>query len=216
MPKPKLVLGNKRYSSWSLRGYLALKFAGIDFDEVMVPLFVGDFHKAIKDNAPDAPSKVPSLVDGEHTIWDTNSIMEFAAENTQKDALWPDDKYSRAHARSICAEMHSGFTALRGHMPMDLGLTKDAAELPEDVSTDINRIVEIWSDCRKRYAQNGPYLFGKLSMADAAYAPVVARFLGNSVALDDVCEAYMKAIWELPAFAEWRKAASAEEWIITQ
>ncbi|MEH6404750.1 MAG: glutathione S-transferase [Sneathiella sp.] len=214
MSKAKLVIGNKRYSSWSLRGYLALKFAGIDFDEVVVPLFVGDFHKTIKNNAPDAPAKVPSLVDGGHTIWDTNSIMEFGAENTQKGALWPEDKYSRAHARSICAEMHSGFMALRGYMPMDLGQVKEATDLPEDVSADINRIVEIWSDCRKKYAEQGPYLFGKLSMADAAYAPVVARFMGNSIALDDVGKAYMQAIWDLPAFEEWRRDAATESWII--
>jgi len=214
MSNPKLVLGNKRYSSWSLRGYLALKFTGIDFDEVMIPLFVGDFHKIMKDNAPEAPTKVPSLVDGEHTIWDTNSIMEFAAEESHNGALWPEDKYERAHARSICAEMHSGFVALRGHLPMDLGQVKEASDLPEDVSTDIDRIIEIWSDCRKKYAEQGPYLFGKLSMADAAYAPVVARFKGNSIVLDDICAAYVQAIWDLPAFEEWRAGAASEPWII--
>lgn len=216
MSKPTLVLGNKRYSSWSLRGYLALKFAGIDCDEVVIPLFVGDFHEKMKENAPAAPTKVPSLVDGEHTIWDTNSIMEFAAENSLNGPLWPENKYQRAHARSVCAEMHSGFTALRGYMPMDLGQDNEASKLPNDVALDIARIVEIWSDCREKYADHGPYLFGELSMADAAYAPVVARFRGNSVAVNEVCERYMQSVWELPAFAEWRKAASTEEWIITQ
>ncbi len=216
MSKPLLVLGNKRYSSWSLRGFLALKFADIDFDQTVIPLFQGDTHARIKALAPSAPAKVPMLVIDGHAIWDTSSLMEFAAEYSDRSDLWPADIFERAHARSVCAEMHSGFFALREFIPMNLSRKEPYEKLPDDVQADVDRILEIWADCRSKYGKSGPYLFGKLSFADAAFAPVVVRLLGRSIPVDDVCNEYMKRVWELPAFIEWREDADKEEWIIDQ
>ncbi|MBL4907054.1 MAG: glutathione S-transferase [Sneathiella sp.] len=216
MSKPLLVLGNKRYSSWSLRGYLALKFAGLDFEQTVIPLFQEDTHARMKALGPNAPARVPMLIQGDHVVWDTTSLMEFAAENSKLGDLWPTDMFERAHARSICAEMHSGFVALREHIPMNLSRKDPYEDQPEDVRTDIDRILEVWTDCRKKYKESGPYLFGKLSMADAAFAPVVARFKSRSIPVDDISKAYMESIWALPAFAEWREDASNEKWIIDQ
>ncbi len=211
-----LVLGNKRYSSWSLRGYLALKFAGIDFKEEVIPLFTEDTHERIQSFAPDAPPRVPLLVKGNLVVWDTLSIMEYAAENSNAGSLWPEDSAARAHARSVVAEMHAGFVALRSHIPMNLSKEDAYQPLPEDVQADIDRIFSIWENCRQQYASGGPYLFGRLSMADAAFAPVVSRLKSRSVPLPEICQEYCNAVWDLPAFAEWREAAAQEAWIIDQ
>lgn len=216
MSKPLLVLGNKRYSSWSLRGFLALKFADIDFDQTVIPLFQGDTHARIKALAPSAPAKVPMLVFEGHAIWDTSSLMEFAAEFSDRNDLWPADIFERAHARSVCAEMHSGFFALREFIPMNLSRNDHFEKLPDDVQLDIDRILEIWADCRSKYGNSGPYLFGKLTFADAVFAPVVVRLRSRSVPVDHICKEYMQRIWEHPAFVDWRADASTEEWVIEQ
>lgn len=216
MSKPMLILGNKRYSSWSLRGYLALRFARLDFDETVIPLFMDDTHDQMKALAPDAPSKVPMLVEAGHAIWDTMSLMEYAAEISVNGPLWPEDKYARAHARSITAEMHAGFFALREHIPMNLSVVKEFEAQPDSVQADIDRILEIWTQCRKAYGTEGPYLFGKLSVADAAFAPVVVRLKSRSIPVDELCQKYMDAIWALPDFIKWREDAAQEEWIIEQ
>ncbi len=211
-----LVLGNKRYSSWSLRGYLALKFAEIPFREEVIPLFREDTHDRIRAFASGAPPRVPLLVTDGNPVWDTLSIMEYAAENTAGESLWPEEKYARAHARSVTAEMHSGFMALREYIPMNLSRSDPYSALPDAVRADIDRILRIWEDCRIAYRKEGPYLFGKLSLADAAYAPVVARFRGRSIPVNPVCQMYMDEVWELPAFAEWRQEADKESWVIDQ
>ncbi|MEP3247464.1 MAG: glutathione S-transferase [Sneathiella sp.] len=211
-----LVLGNKRYSSWSLRGYLALKFAGIDFKEEVIPLFEEGTHAKIQSFASDAPPRVPLLLKDNLVVWDTLSIMEYAAENSNTGSLWPEDSAARAYARSVVAEMHAGFVALRSHIPMNLSRDDAYQPLLEDVQADIDRIFFIWENCRRQYASGGPYLFGRLSMADAAFAPVVSRLKSRSVPVTEICEEYCKAVWDLPAFAEWREAAAREPWIIDQ
>ena len=216
MTVPHLLLGNKRYSSWSLRGYLALKFAKIDFDETVIPLFTPEMADQMAKFAPNAPRRVPMLVIEGHTIWDTMSLMEFAAENSNNGSLWPEEKYARAHARSVAAEMHAGFFALRGHIPMNLSRNDPAAKQPDDVQVDIDRILEIWTDCRTKYSDGGPYIFGKLSMADAAYAPVVARLKSRSVNLPNVCADYAESVWNLKDFKQWRMDAEKETWTIEQ
>lgn len=216
MSKPMLILGNKRYSSWSLRGYLALKFAGLDFDEAVIPLFQDDTHARMKTLAPDAPNKVPMLIEEGHIIWDTMSLMEYAAEISSNGPIWPEDKYARAHARSISAEMHSGFFALREHIPMNLSAIKAFEIQPEAVQADIDRILEIWMQCREAYGTDGPYLFGKLSLADAAFAPIVVRLKSRSIPVNDLCQNYMDTIWALPEFAIWRDDAALEKWVIDQ
>ncbi|MEH6545071.1 MAG: glutathione S-transferase family protein [Sneathiella sp.] len=214
MSEIKLVIGNKRYSSWSLRGWLALKTSGIKFEEVLVPLYRETSHAELKIANPLAPPKVPSLKIGDKAIWDTLAICEFAAEQATEVALWPTDTFVRAHARSVVAEMHSSFMALRDYIPMDLSKKISYGQLPGDVESDILRIFEIWRECRSRYAGAGPFLFGELSLADIFFAPVAVRLYSHSVPLDEVCQSYFDTLWALPEFQDWRVAAEQEEWVI--
>jgi len=216
MKRPVLLLGNKRYSSWSLRGYLALKLSGLEFDETVIPLFLADTHAKIKELAPKAPARVPLLLQDGNAIWDTMALMEYAAEISSNGPLWPEDTFARGHARSISAEMHSGFEALRGHVPMNLSRADSGLDLPDAVVADISRITEIWTECRTKYAQKGPFLFGAVSMADVAYAPVVARLKSIGYPVDALCHDYMDAVWNLPNFVTWREDAEKEVWIIDQ
>jgi glutathione S-transferase len=209
-----LVIGNKRYSSWSLRGWLALRMSGLRFEENLVPLYRKESHAELKNANPLAPPKVPSIKIGKQAIWDTLAICEFAAEQRPDAGLWPTDTYVRAHARSVVAEMHSSFVALRDFIPMDLSKRVPYGRLPEEVEVDIARICEIWRQCRNRYATEGPYLFGTFSLADIFFAPVAVRLYSHSVPLDEICQTYFDALWALPEFQEWRVAASQEKWVI--
>lgn len=209
-----LIIGNKRYSSWSLRGWLAVKLSNIEFEEIIQPLYQQNSSKKLKSLNPVAPAKVPSmLVDGQ-AIWDTLAICEYLAELVPEAGLWPEDRMRRAHARSVVSEMHSGFLALRDHIPMNLSQRVEYFELPEEVEADIQRIIEIWQDCREKYSVDGPYLFGKLSLADVFFAPVMVRLLSISYPLDAVCQTYLEAVWALPDFKSWRADAEKEEWTI--
>lgn len=214
MSTPVLIIGNKRYSSWSLRGWLAVKMSGIAFEEVVQPLYRSNSHAHLKQLNPEAPAKVPSMITEGQAIWDTLAICEYLAEIAPDAGLWPEDIMTRAHARSVVSEMHSSFTALRTHVPMDLSKRVAYDRLPKDVETDIARIRDIWRDCRGKYESDGPYLFGKLSLADIFFAPVTVRFFSHAIPLDDVCQAYFDAVWALPEFAAWRAAAAEEEWVI--
>ena len=213
MSKNHLIIGNKRYSSWSLRGWLALKFADLEFSETVVPLRLPDTHANIT-RFGDYPAKVPTLIHGDFAIWDSMAIMEYAAEAAPEKQLWPQDPLARARARSISAEMHAGFFDLRNELPMDLGLENAKPPQNEGAKSDIQRILKIWSDCREEFGKDGPFLFGRISMADAAFAPVVSRLRSYSVEVDAVSLAYMDAVWDLPAFAEWRADADKENWVI--
>ncbi|MCC3304366.1 glutathione S-transferase family protein [Sneathiella sp. HT1-7] len=215
MAENVLVIGNKRYSSWSLRGWLAAKLSGMEFEEVLVPLYRPGCHEKLKEVNPAAPPKVPSLKIGDAAVWDTLAICEFLAEQYPDAHLWPEDTFIRAHARSVVAEMHSSFQALREHVPMDLSKKLPYGALPEDVEADIARICEIWRECRTKYSGRGPYLFGEISIADVFFAPVLVRLYSHSVPLDDVCQEYFGTLWALPEFVEWRVAAEKEEWTIT-
>lgn len=210
-----LVIGNKRYSSWSLRGWLAARLSGLDFTEVLVPLYRADTPERLKEVNPKAPPKVPSLLIGDNAIWDTLAICEYLAERFPEAKLWPEDTFTRAHARSVVAEMHSSFAALRDHIPMDLSKHLAYEAQPTDVAADIARICEIWRQCRADYSAAGPYLFGQISLADVFFAPVLVRFHSRSIPLDDVCQAYFDTLWALPEFVDWRSAAEKEEWVIT-
>ena len=209
-----LVIGNKRYSSWSLRGWLAAKLSGLDFKEVLVPLYRSDSHAKLKEVNPTAPPKVPSLKVGENAIWDTLAICEYLAEQFPGAHLWPEDTFMRAQARSIVAEMHSSFMALREHVPMDLSKRQPYAPLPDDVEADIARICGIWRDCRAQYSKHGSFLFGPISLADVFFAPVLVRLYSRSVPLDSICREYFDTLWAQPDFIEWRAAAEKEEWSI--
>lgn len=209
----KLVIGNKNYSSWSMRPWLALRASNIPFEEIFIPLYTG---QADKDRllSFSRSGKVPALIDGNLTIWDSLSIIEYLAERFPEAKLWPQDRAARAHARSISAEMHSGFLPLRNECGMNLHRPVGGIALSEDARANIARVEEIWSDCRERYGKQGPFLFGAFSGADAMYAPVVHRFRTYAVKVGPPVRAYMQTMMALPAFKEWTEAGLAETIII--
>ena len=207
---PTLVVANKCYSSWSLRPWLLLKHLGIAFDEILIPLGQPDTSARIREHSP--AGRVPILKDGDVTVWDSLAIMEYAAERWPDAGVWPGERAARALARSISAEMHSGFQALRNGCPMNLGKRFGPKHRGEGVSRDIARIDALWQDARVRFGQRGPFLFGAFSAADAMYAPVVTRLDTYSAEVSPASRAYMEAVLGLPAFGEWRAAALAEPW----
>jgi glutathione S-transferase len=208
-----LVIGNKNYSSWSMRPWLALKACNIAFDEVVIPLYTGAADKQ-RILGFSQSGKVPALVDGDVTVWDSLAIIEYAAERFPEARLWPEDRASRAHARSISAEMHSGFMALRNECGMNLHRPVKAKVLSDDAKANIKRIQEIWAECRERYGKTGPYLFGEFTGADAMYAPVVHRFLSYAIDVTPAARSYMDAMRALPAFQQWTKEGLAETLVI--
>jgi glutathione S-transferase len=209
---PTLVIANKNYSSWSLRPWLAMRQAGIAFDEVLIPLDEPDTKARILDHSP--AGKVPILKDGAVTVWESLAILEYLAEAYPEARLWPEDRAASAHARAISAEMHAGFGALRAACPMNLRKRFAYRDRGAEVARDVERVLELWRDCRRRFGGAGPFLFGAFTAADAMYAPVVARFHTYSVPVDPAVQAYMGAIMGLPAFGEWRRAALAEPWTL--
>ncbi|WP_349357323.1 glutathione S-transferase [Stappia sp.] len=211
-----LVIGNKTYSSWSLRAWLAMEAAGAAYDERLVPLDTPEFAQDIRAITPAA--RVPVLIDGEITVWDSLAIVEYLAERFPDAGLWPRDRRARAQARAICAEFHSGFANLRSHFPMNLRRTPSPHPRAEEVlragSDDIARVCEIWRTCRASFGQGGPFLFGGFGAADAFFAPVVTRFLTYLLPMGEVERAYADAIMAHPAMQRWRAAAADEPWII--
>ena len=210
-----LVIGNKNYSSWSMRPWMALKGAGIAFEEVVIPLYTGPADKA-RILAVTPSGKVPALIDGDITVWDSLAIIEYLAEKFDKANLWPADLAARAHCRSVCAEMHSSFQALRNECGMNLHRPVAAKPLSDAAHADIARIQEIWTDCRAKYGHLGPYLFGTFGAADAMYAPVVHRFKTYAIALSNVTASYIAVMEADPAFAAWTRAGLAETLLIPQ
>jgi len=200
MAAPLLVVGNKNYSSWSLRPWLLMKVLGIPFQELRIPLYGEGSKQRILAHSP--AGKVPCLADGELHVWDSLAIMEYLAE--RHPGVWPADAALRARARSISAEMHSGFPNLRNHMSMNIRRHYPGKGRTPEVLAEIRRIVEIWSECRK------PFLFGAFCAADAMYAPVVLRFRTYEVELPPVCRAYADAVLALPALQEWIRDAERE------
>ena len=211
MNELSLVIGNKNYSSWSLRPWLAMRQAGIAFKEVRIPLYSGaEFKSRIKAASPSG--KVPALVDGDLTIWDSLAICEYLAErHPGHPGMWPADAAARAVARAVSAEMHSGFTNLRSNMSMNVRKHYPGKGIGPGVPQDIARIFSIWDDCRRRFANDGgPFLFGGFSIADAMYAPVILRFRTHAIALPANLKPYGEAMLALPAMREWIAAAEAE------
>jgi glutathione S-transferase len=208
---PTLVIANKCYSSWSMRPWLLMKQLGIAFDEITVPLDLPDTKAKVLKHSP--AGKVPILIDGDVTVWETIAIMEYVGE-AYGVPVWPAERKARAMARSIAAEMHSGFSALRSACPMNLGKKFAQKDRGEAVARDVARFSEIVRQAREQFGAGGPFLFGAFSAADAMYAPLVTRLDTYSIALDDTARAYADAILILPAFQEWRSAAMEEEWIV--
>jgi len=210
----KLVIGNKNYSSWSMRPWLAMRASDIAFEEVFIRLYTDD--KADKDRilSFSPAGKVPALIDGDVTVWDSLSIIEYLAEKFPQTRLWPEDRARRAHARSISAEMHSGFMALRNECGMNLHRPVGAVALSDDARANVARIQEIWADCNRRYGKEGPFLFGAFSGADAMFAPVVHRFRTYAIEVKGEARHYFDAMMSLPAFQEWTRAGLAETLVI--
>jgi glutathione S-transferase len=207
-----LIIGNRNYSSWSLRGWLATSQSGIDFETELVRLSEPGSHAALLSHSP--AGRVPVLRHDERVVWDSLAIIEYLAELCPDAALWPADADARATARSIAAEMHAGFAALRTNMPMNLRKALPGKGRGPGVADDIARIGAIWREARGRFGQDGPFLFGRYSAADAMYTPVAARFRTYGVALDPRCQAYADAVLDWPAFLAWQKEALEEPWII--
>jgi glutathione S-transferase len=204
----KLVIGSKNYSSWSLRSWLLLKQTGIAFEEVPLRFSAPDFKQQVLRYSP--AGRVPVLIDGESTIWDSLAIIEYIAENFADQVLWPAARKQRAEARSLCAEMHAGFQALRNHMPMNVGASLPGRGWNVDVQKDIARITTIWAG-RSRFAAAGPFLFGRFSAADAYFAPVVWRFNGYQPQLPAQALDYVRTMLALPAMQAWAAEAAREK-----
>ena len=207
MTKLTLVIGNKNYSSWSLRPWVAMKQAGLEFAEVRIPLGTPTAHEEIRRYSPSG--KVPVLIDGTLTVWESLAICEYVAERFAPQ-LWPEDLEAKAIARSICAEMHAGFQVLRQNMPMDCRARHPGVGITANLEIEIDRIVAIWQECRQKFGIGGEMLFGKFTIADAMFAPVVSRFVTYGVKLDPVASHYAEALWALPAMQEWIAGAMKE------
>lgn len=204
----KLIIANKNYSTWSLRPWLLLRHAGIPFEEELIDFNAPDFKARVKKYS--GAGMVPVLVDGELVVWDSLAIAEYVAEKFPEKALWPHAVPARAVARSACAEMHSGFRELRSTLVMNCQARFNSPLLPRPVRRQVARIVEIWRDCRERFGADGPFLFGRFSVADAFFAPVTVRFTTYNVELPAVARDYVATIQALPAMQEYITAARAE------
>jgi glutathione S-transferase len=210
----KLIIGNKNYSSWSFRPWIAMKVAGIRFDEELISLDAPDFKSRL--TAVSGTGKVPTLIDGEVQVWESLAILEYLAERFPEARLWPSDAAARAHARAISSEMHAGFQALRKACPMNMWRPVIKRDFPADVMANIARIDAMWSGCRERYGRGGAFLFGAFGAADAMYAPVVARFHTYGIEVSIKAKTYMNAVMALPAWSEWTNAAVKEPWVLAE
>ena len=208
----QLVVGNKNYSSWSMRPWMALKIGNIPFEERVLHLDDPAFKPELARLTP--VGKVPVLIDGDRHIWESLAIIEYAAEKFPQVKLWPADEEARAHARVIATEMHAGFSSLRRHCPMNMQRPPKRRALTPEVQRDVARIEQMWSDCRARFGADGPFLFGTAGAADAMYAPVVSRFHTYDVGISSNARVYMEAVMALPAWTEWEKAARQESWVL--
>lgn len=204
----KLVIGSKNFSSWSLRAWLALEHTQAPYEEIFISFGDPDWREQIKRHSPSG--KVPYLIDGALGIWDSLAIVEYLAEKFPAARLWPADSAARAFARSVVAEMHSGFGALRENMGMDLQANAPGKGHTPAALADAARVQEIWRECRARHGAGGPYLLGAFCAADCFYAPVVFRFLSYGVPLDATAKAYCDAMLAHPALAKWRQAGLRE------
>jgi glutathione S-transferase len=210
--KPRLIIGNKNYSSWSLRAWLLMREAGIDFDEVRIALDTPSTSEEIARYTKGRT--VPVLQLGDLTVWDSLAIAETVAERWPEKQLWPGDPDVRAYARSISAEMHSGFAALRECMPMNCRAMGRRVSLPDDVAADIDRVFAIWSDCQHHYSDDNGWLFGRFSIADAMYAPVVLRFRTYGINLPESASYYPERLLSSGSMQEWLAAAETETEVI--
>ncbi|MFZ0093201.1 MAG: glutathione S-transferase family protein [Pseudolabrys sp.] len=212
----KLIIGNKNYSSWSMRPWIAMKVANIPFEETVISLNSPNFKQVV--GPVSGTGKVPALIDGGVRVWESLAILEYLAEKYPDAGLWPADSAARAAARAISSEMHAGFLPLRRHLPMNMWRPIIKRELTPEASANVQRIEAMWAECRSLYGQKngGPFLFGHFGATDAMYAPVVARLHTYSVDVAATTKAYMDAVMALPAWSEWCAAALNETWVLAE
>ena len=213
----KLIVGNRAYSSWSMRGWLACKQSGEEFEEFVVPLYDAEWDKK-REGGEFAPSlgKVPILWDGDCVVWDSLAIIEFLADRCGRDLYWPKDDAARGMARSMAAEMHSSFANLRRELPMNVRRSYPSRKLSDPVRDEVNRILQLWAQARARFGGTGEFLFGDWSAADMMYAPVVTRLITYGVPVPPFAAAYMKAVLSHDDVMEWIDKAQDEPWVIEQ
>ena len=211
----KLIIGNRAYSSWSMRGWLAMRQSGLEFEELVVPLFDEGWEQR-REGDEFAPSlgKVPVLWDGECVVWDSLAIIEFLADRVGRAKFWPEDDAARGMARSMAAEMHSSFANLRRELPMNVRRSGTPRELTPEVIAEINRILQLWAQARARFGGTGQFLFSEWSAADIMFAPVVTRFVTYAVPVPPFAATYMEAVLAHPAVSEWIEKAQEEPWVI--
>ena len=209
MSTPTLIIGNKNYSSWSLRPWLLLRQFGVAFDEVKLTLDVPEFHTRIAEFSP--AGRVPVLLDGDLHVWDSLAIAEYVNERFLDGRGWPQAAAERAEARAISAEMHSGFTAMRRELPMNCRKRAHDHIMSADAARDVARVKDIWRNARGQHAQAGAFLFGEFGIVDAMYAPVALRFISYGVPLEPIQSAYVDAIVALPALQHWLADAATEQ-----
>ena len=203
-----LIIGDKLLSSWSLRAALALELTGAPYTEEMIKLGKPDTRALLLKHSPTA--KVPLLKTARGTVADSLAIAEYLAEQFPSEQLWPTEIAARAQARSACAQMHSGFFAMRNHMPFNLSHDAPLNPVPPEVKVDIERMLALWAECRAVATESGPYLFGRVSLADAFFAPIAVRLRTYQVKLPDADEAYVETVYQWPAFKAWQKAGLEE------
>lgn len=214
----KLIIGNKNYSSWSMRGWLAAKQSGLHFEELTVNIDGDEWSQRKQDMGEVQPSsgKVPILWDGDTVVWDSLAIMEYLADKVGRERFWPKDESARGMARAMVAEMHSGFLPLRRELPMNVRRRMELSSVSDEAKHSIVRVLTLWAEARARFGSSGPFLFGTFGAADIFYAPVVSRFITYGIAVPGFAQAYMQAIWEHDWIQEWIAAAEDENWVIEQ
>ena len=213
----KLIIGNKAYSSWSLRGWLACRQSGLPFEEMVVPLYDSEWDKRRQgDEFAPSSGKVPILWHDDVVVWDSLAIVEYLNELSGGDRFWPADQAARAMARSMAAEMHSGFAALRRKHSMNIRQVYPAKRADDDVRADLERIMELWAQARARHGGDGDFLFGAFGAVDIMFAPVVTRIITYSLPHARFAQSYMDAVLRHPFLQDWIAAAQAEDWVIEQ
>lgn len=212
MSKLHLVIANKNYSSWSLRPWMAMTMAGIPFNETVIPLDLPETRREIEKHSK--AGRVPVLYHGKLAIWESLAILEYLAESFPQKNLWPKTAAARAVARAVANEMHAGFGALRSACPMNLRRPRKPVPLNDAIRRDVQRIEELWRTCREKFARGGKFLFGRFSIADAMYAPVVTRFDTYAIEVAPDTQEYMINVMATEAFRAWKEAALKENWIV--
>lgn len=208
-----LLIGNKRYSSWSLRPWIAMKVLGVEFSEVLLPLYQPGSSEQVLRYSP--TGKVPALIDGPTVVWESLAILDYLADRFRGLPMWPNELPARGMARAVAAEMHAGFVPLRRHCPMNMMRDRTKPrDIPPDVQANVARIDALWTQAREQFGKGGPFLFGAFSAADAMYAPVVSRFASYSISVGRASKDYMDVMMALPAWKEWEASARTETWIM--